>query len=146
MSLVVDASAALATVLPDEDSAYARAAVALASREGLVVPALWPYEIQSGLATALRRGRIGADSVQQALDALRELRAQLEAPQGLGQELRLAQAHGLTPYDAAYLGVALNMGKMLATNDLQLRRAAESLGVVLFAEPSSKPKPPRRRG
>ncbi len=132
MSLVLDASTALAAVLPDEDSAFARAAVAAALDASLVVPALWMYEVQNGLATALRRDRIEAVSANEALDALRALRVELKAPQGLGQEFRLAQAHALTAYDAAYLAVALGTGATLATNDERLRRVAEKLGVALF--------------
>jgi len=143
VSIVLDASTALAAVLPDEESGFARAATAVAVHDGLVVPALWPYEIQNGLAMALRRNRIDAESLSDALGALRGLGAELEAPQGLGHELRLAQAHGLTAYDAAYLAVALNTGATLATNHRRLRRAAERVGVALFAEPPSKSsKPP----
>lgn len=146
VSVVLDASTALAAVLPDEQSAFARAATAAAVREGLIVPVLWAYEIQNGLATALRRERIDAESLGEALEALRGLGAELEAPQGLGHELRLAQTHGLTAYDAAYLAVALSTGATLATNDLQLRRVAATVGIALFAASPSKPnKAPRKR-
>jgi hypothetical protein len=55
MRWILDASTALAAVLPDEDSTFARAAVAAAICDGLVVPTLWQYEFQNGHATALRR-------------------------------------------------------------------------------------------
>ena len=136
MRLILDASTALASVLPDEDSTFARAAVAAAVRDGLVVPTLWLYEIQNGLATAVRRQRIDSASAHEALEALRGLAPEIEAPQGFGRELRLAQAHALTAYDAAYLAVALNTGAILASNDDQLRDAAKSIGVQMF-EPAS---------
>jgi predicted nucleic acid-binding protein len=135
VSFVIDASTALAAVLPDEDSAFARAAVAAALDDDLVVPALWMYEIQNGLIMAVRRNRIDIASANDALAALRALRAELKAPQGLGQEFRLGRAHALTAYDAAYLAVALGMGARLATNDKRLRGVAENLGVALFTEP-----------
>jgi len=53
--IVLDASTTLAAVLPDEDSEFARAAISAAVHGDLVVPALWPYEIQNVLATAVRR-------------------------------------------------------------------------------------------
>jgi predicted nucleic acid-binding protein len=133
MRLVLDASTALAAVLPDEDSTFARAAAAAALRDGLVVPTLWLYEIQNGLATALRRQRIDSTSAHAALEALQGLAPDIEAPQGLGRELRLAQSHALTAYDAAYLAVALNTGAILASNDSALRHAAERAGIRLFA-------------
>jgi predicted nucleic acid-binding protein len=91
------------------------------------------YEVQNGLAVALRRNRIDADSAKEALEALRAMRAELKAPQGLGQEFRLAQTHGLTAYDAAYLAIALGAGATLATNEERLRRAAERSGLALFS-------------
>jgi predicted nucleic acid-binding protein len=132
MRLILDASTALAAVLPDEHSTFARAAVGAAVDDGLVVPTLWLYEIQNGLATALRRRRIDRASAHEALEALQGLAPEIQSPQGLGRELRLAQTHALTTYDAAYLAVALNTGAILASNDAELRRAAESVGVRLF--------------
>ena len=138
MRLILDASTALAAVLPDEDSGFARAAVAAALRDGLVVPTLWLYEIQNGLATALRRQRIDAASADEALEALRGLAPEIEPPQGTGREFRLAKQQSLTAYDAAYLAVALNSGAMLASNDRALRQAAERVGVPMF-EPAELP-------
>jgi len=135
VALVIDASTALAAVLPDEHSEFARAAVAAALDETLVVPVLWIYEVQNGLAAALRRDRLDAGSANEALDVLRALPVELAAPQGLGQDYRLATTHALTCYDAAYLAVALGSGGRLATNDKQLRAVAERLGVALFIPP-----------
>jgi len=133
VSLVVDASTALASVLPDEGSEYARTAISAALNEGLVVPALWPYEVQNGLIMAVRRERIDRAWAFDALDALRALRADLQHVQGLGQEYRLAQAHGLTCYDAAYLVVALGIGARLATADKRIRGAAKKIGIEVFS-------------
>jgi predicted nucleic acid-binding protein len=137
LSLVLDASTALAAVMPDENSIFARSAISAAVREGLVVPALWPYEIQNGLLMARRRDRIDAESFGEALAALRGLEAELYPPQGLGHELRLAEAHGLTAYDAAYLAVAIGAGATLATNDKLLAKAARAIGIALFEDPDS---------
>jgi predicted nucleic acid-binding protein len=135
MKLILDASTALAAVLPDEDSPYARAAVGAALRDGLVVPTLWFYEIQNGLATALRRQRLDDESAHEALAALRGLAPEIEPPHGLGRELRLALQQTLTAYDAAYLAVALNTGAILASNDGALREAAHRLDVPIFQPP-----------
>jgi predicted nucleic acid-binding protein len=132
MSVTLDASTALAAVLPDENSEFARAAPATGVREGLVVPALWPYEVQNGLVTAFGRKRIDREPLADALEALRAFEPALEAPHGLGYELRLAQTHLLSAYDAAYLGVALATGSKLATNDERLRHAAQTVGVTLI--------------
>ncbi len=132
MAFVIDASTALAAVLPDETSPFAEAAVVAALADELRVPTLWLYEVQNGLSMAIKRDRIDVAEANAALESLRSLRAMAVAPGGLGQEFRLAQAHGLTAYDAAYLWVALSAGATLATNDGRLRRAAQTLGIALF--------------
>jgi predicted nucleic acid-binding protein len=135
MRVVLDASTTLAAVLPDEHSSFARAAVAAAIDDGLVVPALWVYEVQNGLVMALRRKRLDSTSAEEVLDALRVLQPELEPPRAVGDEYRLAVAHALTSYDAAYLVVAIGKGARIATNDGRLREAAEKIGVPLFAPP-----------
>ncbi len=131
--MILDASTALAAVLPDADSDFARAAVALSLDEGLVVPAIWIYEVQNGLAMALRRNRIDLASAAEALGVLRTLKADFKTPRGHGREFELARTYALTVYDAAYLAVAVATGMMLATNDQRLRGAAETLGIPLFS-------------
>jgi predicted nucleic acid-binding protein len=133
VSIVLDASTALAAVLPDEDSAYARSAILVAADDGLVVPTLWQYEVQNGLLVALRRNRIDARLLAAALDALRSLRAVFDSPAALGREVHLAMAHRLTAYDAAYVAVAIERGATLATNDQRLRDAATAAGVAIFS-------------
>jgi predicted nucleic acid-binding protein len=46
--------------------------------------------------------------------------------------LRLARAHRLSAYDAAYLELALRRGLPLATLDDKLKAAASALGVSAF--------------
>lgn len=142
MTIVLDASAALAAVLPDEESAYCEAAVAAGLKEGMVAPALWPYEVQNGLVAALRRKRLDAESLGQALEALRTFAPALRAAEGLGVELSVAHEHAVSAYDAAYLAVAIAIGGRLATTDKRLRAAAALAGVKLFMPPR---RAPRRR-
>jgi len=47
------------------------------------------------------------------------------------ETLAIAREHRLTPYDAAYLELALRLSAPLATLDKDLRRAAEQAGVIL---------------
>jgi len=44
----------------------------------------------------------------------------------------LAEKHGLTAYDAAYLDTALRIGATLATLDKALARAAEKEGLLIL--------------
>jgi predicted nucleic acid-binding protein len=141
LSVVLGESTASSDVLRDEYSEFARAAVAAALADGLIVPILWSYEVQNGLSVALRRKRIDFATAQTVLDRLRSLRAQLRVPCGLGEELRLAHAYALTAYDAAYLAVALATGATLATNEKRMRDGAERLGSALFKLRSADDRP-----
>jgi predicted nucleic acid-binding protein len=46
--------------------------------------------------------------------------------------MSLAREHRLTPYDAAYLELAIRLGLSLATGDCDLAAATERAGVVLL--------------
>jgi predicted nucleic acid-binding protein len=62
--------------------------------------------------------------------------AQPFAEQQTGTILQLthvAQAYGLTSYDAAYLDLAARLRLPLATTDKSLRRAAQVVGVEMVA-------------
>jgi predicted nucleic acid-binding protein len=48
------------------------------------------------------------------------------------ETIRLARAHTLSVYDAAYLEVAMRIGLPLASLDDQLKAAAMAVGVPLF--------------
>lgn len=130
--IVLDASTALAAVLPDEDWKFARAAAATALTDGLIVPGLWQYEVQNGLVLARRRKRIDAREQHDALRVLRGFEADVRTPHGLGLELSLAERYALTTYDAAYLAVAIEAHAVLATSDRRLQAAADAAGVKLF--------------
>lgn len=135
MTLVVDASTTLAALLPDKDSPYARAAIAVASTGTFIVPALWSYEVQNGLATAVRRNRLDEPRLDRILDVLRSLAPTIEYPHFLGRELHLARTHGLSAHDAAYIAAALNAGATFATNDRRLREVSRSIGIDIFSPP-----------
>lgn len=129
--LVVDCSAFLACVLPDENCPDP-VLVALRDAEW-VVPPLWLIEVGSSLLGAERRGRIDAPIVARILGSLLDRPLEIEPvlPPGLPEVLELARVHGLTAYDATYLHLALRRGLPLATFDVDLRRAAAALGVRL---------------
>ena len=135
--LVVDASIALAWGLPDENSAYADAALAVVERNGLRVPEIWPREIANGLAVAYLRKRITSADEKAFLAALSRLSIEVDhaAPLVVIRDGTAAAARfGLTAYDAAYVELASREKLALATLDGPMRRAAEQSGVTLFRE------------
>jgi len=83
---------------------------------------------------AVRRRRIDADFRDAALRDLATLPVILDdhtSRRAWHDTLRLADLHGLTVYDAAYLELAQRLGLPLATLDQALRSAARAAGVAL---------------
>jgi predicted nucleic acid-binding protein len=131
---VLDACVALQWFLEDEaDRKYSLEVLASLSAKRAIVPMLWFYEIGNGLVMASRRKRIFLDQVESFLTRLKAL--PIDAAQQTPAEILelpvLAQRHGLTNYDAAYLVLAMKFNLPLATTDRLLRQAAASAGVNL---------------
>jgi predicted nucleic acid-binding protein len=66
------------------------------------------------------------------LEALDGLHIVLSDPPSYAEVYRLAEAHDLTVYDAAYLELAQREGLPLASLAKRLNRAAATLGLELF--------------
>jgi predicted nucleic acid-binding protein len=131
MSIIVDASVALAWCLPDEPNPLAEKALdRLADEDGLV-PALFWFEVRNVLLTAERRSRIEAAHADEAMSWLREMPFTADPGDDDVRVLALARKHGLTAYDAAYLALALAKQAPLATLDGALAHAAGKEGVAV---------------
>ena len=133
-AVVIDASLASAWCFPDEQTAYTRAVFQAVSSSAVdtVAPQLWAYEIRNSILMALRRGRVSKPDSAQFLASLNELNVRLCQPESYDAVFSLAQEHGLTVYDAAYLDLAIQERLMLASLDSQLVRAAQKAGIQLF--------------
>jgi len=135
VSLVLDASLALAWYFQDEATPATDIVLDRVAQNGAVVPALWRLELANGLQSAVRRGRITAAYRDDSLADLGQMRIETDAETGVhawSATLRLAEKHELTLYDAAYLELAQRRRLPLATLDLELRRAADNLGVAVL--------------
>lgn len=130
MTLVIDASVALALVIPDEQSAWAEDVMSVVARTGARAPTLWDYEVVSGLRSAELRGRISSGDADDALTLLSRLPIRLEQPSAQSL-VRLSRDHGLSAYDAAYLAVGIRHSLPVATHDRALHSAALAEGVAL---------------
>lgn len=127
MSMVLDSSITLAWVYREETTESVNEVFENLSRAGAWVPSLWRLEVANVLQVGMRRRRHGAVFRDSALSdlALFPIHLDLETDrQAWGATVRLAERHGLTLYDAAYLEVALRRGLPLATLDWELRAAA----------------------
>jgi predicted nucleic acid-binding protein len=133
--LVLDASLALQWFLEDEAGRqYGLIVLASLSNRRAVVPMLWFYEVGNGLLMAYRRKRITFDQIEGYLTRLKALPidAAQEVPAEILEIPAMANKHGLTNYDAAYLTLALRLRLPLATTDADLRRAAIAANVEIL--------------
>jgi len=131
MIIVLDASVTASWIFADERDAYSRYVAEKVAADGGVVPALWRWEIQNVLLSALRSKRVGDADLAQNLADLQALNIQVDLEPGFGLETSIARKHGLTVYDAAYLELAMRRNCKLATKDAALRRAAEATDLYL---------------
>jgi predicted nucleic acid-binding protein len=131
---VVDASAAMPWGFTDEADDAADALLDRVSRDGAVVPAIWPYEIAGVLAVGIRRGRINAQDARDFARFLQSLPIRIEAAPQI-TEIRplfeLAGRWGVSAYDAAYLQLARRQRFALATRDERLATIARRRGIAV---------------
>lgn len=129
-AVVVDASVAVSVLLGRPD--WLRAWRAWTEADALVlVPPHFGHEVANAL---LRSARIGAGATTAALDDLARLGYEVadRGVRGLQAAVLLADRHGLSVCDAAYLDLAIDVDGELATLDAALRAAAAKESVPLI--------------
>lgn len=135
MTLVLDSSATLSWLYGDERTSAIESVFDRVAHNGAVVPHLWHLEIANSLTVAVRRKRITASDRADAmtdiamLDITVDDETELHAWKATTQ---LADLHGLSVYDAAYLELAQRRRMPLATLDKALIRAASLSGVEVL--------------
>jgi predicted nucleic acid-binding protein len=129
-SLVVDASAGIATVRQDPEGRQARGLLADRADVGLAAPAIFWLEVVNVLVR--RYGYSGA-SVLEAVHLLDELEIEtIEADRAsFLMVIDLVERHGLASYDAAYLALAEVTDSDLITADRRLALAAGDRAVFI---------------
>jgi predicted nucleic acid-binding protein len=133
--MVVDASVTAAWFFPDEATPYSEAALQATAAADVWVPALWLLETCNMLLSAQRRRRINDAKRRELVASAAALRLRVDRePVAMAELDNLAAAHGLSAYDAAYLGLALRRKLPLATRDAALLKAMARAGVAR-AEP-----------
>lgn len=140
MSLVLDASAAIAWLYGEGNAAELNRLYEAVRDEGAIVPQIWRVEIANVLLVGYRKGKHSRSMVEEYLADLALLRIEVDAEtqkQAWGEVMRLAEVHGLTSYDACYLELAVRLRVPLATLDKQLIRVASKAGVQLFGAEGS---------
>lgn len=131
---VLDASVAASLFLPDEANAAATALAPQILQGDVLVPDLFWHEMRNLLLSARRSGRLDGEALDLQFSALEDLPL-VDAGRGSAATiLRLAAAHKLTAYDAAYLAVAIERRLPLASFDRKLRSAATAEGIAVLPQ------------
>lgn len=118
----------------DENSEYAARVLARLSSDSALVPSIWTLEVANGLLVAERRRRLVSTDVTRAFEILGNLSIivdEIYQDEAFGPIANLARQQNLTAYDASYLRLAMREGLALATQDNDLRSAAQQVGVPL---------------
>jgi predicted nucleic acid-binding protein len=132
VSLILDSSAALAWIFPDETTDAIRQVFRLVADEGAIVPTIWRIEVANGLTQAVRRGRFPEALKGSALADLALLDIEIDPDtnrHAWTTTPQLADRFHLTIYDAAYLELGQRQSLPIASLDVELRKAAEALGL-----------------
>lgn len=132
---MIDSSITLAWFFEDERTAAADAVLHRVTGTGALVPSLWRLEVANGLQIAIRRRRVETafrDATLADLSAMAITIDPATDSQAWATTLRLADRHGLTLYDAAYLELAQRTATPLASLDRALCNAAGALGIEVL--------------
>jgi len=133
--LVLDSSVSLAWALDDEQDLGPELLAQLTATDTAMVPAHWILEVTNGLRMAVKRRRLESGDPPQVMARIRDqpIHVDSETAVRCWHEIPvLADAYGLTTYDAAYLELAMRLDVPLATLDQDLARAARAAKVPLF--------------
>jgi predicted nucleic acid-binding protein len=129
---VLDCSATLPWVFDSEATKATDALLDHVARGAQAwVPALWHLELGNVLLGAKRRGGIDQAGIEKFLGtlALYDIAVDTDTmTNAWTKTLALAESHGLSFYDAAYLELALRRGLPLATLDSDLATAMKRAG------------------
>jgi predicted nucleic acid-binding protein len=133
VSVVLDASMALAWCFADERTPEVEAASTIVAEGGAIVPALWRLEVANGLQSGVRRQRLTSNSRDELLRAFGDMDIKTDtetARLAWSATLSLADRHGLSVYDACYLELATRLTLPIASLDRALRSAASQEGLT----------------
>lgn len=125
--LVVDASALVSWVMPDESGVDLE--TLMVAHDQVAAPTLLWVELRNILIVSERRGRLPAGMADQIAEAVDDLGITLVPPRSSAVVMDLARRHRLSAYDALYVDLAVREGATLTSLDRAVIAAARAEGV-----------------
>lgn len=131
-SIVLDTSVLVKWFVDDEpltERALAIRASLVSGEVDALVPVHLPIELAAALVRSMRRGRLAASDIPEALEAIRSFEIETADVVG-GSRLAtdLAVAAGIHPADALFIVAAQKRRAILVTADRRLLEVARSVG------------------
>ena len=134
-AIVADASVFGPIFLDDKEADILPGLIDAFVSGAVVVPTHWRLEVASLLQSATKRERIDRPGFERARSLVEATPVTIDRDTGhraLDRTWVLAERHGLTIYDAAYLELAERLGHPLASLDRALLRAADAVALPIF--------------
>jgi predicted nucleic acid-binding protein len=147
VKLVLDASVALSglyTRAAAQEAMVAQHLLASIDNFEIRVPAHWHIEVANGMLRLERAGQLASAKIAKFVRQMDRLALLADTPPTAERATaihKLAQNHGLTAYDAAYVELTIRSGSDLATFDRKLSDAARACGVAVFGQPHGMAEP-----
>jgi predicted nucleic acid-binding protein len=131
--IVLDASAALAWILPKQATTAADALLNESNTVTFEAPDVFEWEVRNVLLTMDRRGALRGGDYDDAVAIYDSLEVKLGPPVlELDQLAALARRTQLSLFDASYFALALDRGCPLASRDEALLTVAKAAGVECY--------------
>ncbi|NGM50814.1 type II toxin-antitoxin system VapC family toxin [Caulobacter sp. 602-2] len=131
--VVLDASAALAWLLPTQATPAARTLLAESNALIFEAPSIFEWEVRNVLLTLARRGVLVDDEYEKAVATYEDLSVRFSEPAFGVEGLAILARHAkLSLFDAAYLALAAEHDWPLASRDDALLKAAADVGIECF--------------
>ena len=127
--IVVDASVVLQILLDSNKASKLRDTVNHAKR--LIAPHFIDLEVLNGFRRHLRIGALSAERALQAIEDMRMLQIDRRPIHGFATQI-WSLRDNITPYDAAYVVLASELGVPFLTRDIKLAKAAEAHAKVIL--------------
>jgi predicted nucleic acid-binding protein len=135
MSFVVDCSVTVPWYIEDEATLFTDSLLNRVGQVEIHAPGLWVLEFSSAILNAEKRRRITAADRLQIIAQASQLPLVIDTHlPSLTQFVELTNRYQLTPYDAAYLELALRRSATLCTLDAALVRTAREASCSLLTD------------
>ena len=132
MAFVLDASVAVAWVVPSQATEYAKRIRLRAKREPFLVPMVFVADVTNVLVTLERRAILSTQGAAAAADVLSRVHpVEHGSTLSVAELRRIAGHYVLSAYDATYLALALELHLPVACGDRPLKAALSRAGVKL---------------